>query len=37
MLPQPHKVVRSTADLDTIEFTEYIEKILRFCELPEKE
>lgn len=27
-------VIRSTTDLDTIEFTEYIEKILLLCELP---
>lgn len=27
-----HEVTRSTADLDTIELTEYIEKILIFCE-----
>lgn len=29
--------IESTTDLDTVEFTEYIEKILRFCELPVKD
>lgn len=37
MFPKPHKIIKSTSDLDTVEFTEYIEKILSFCDLPEKD